>query len=762
MTASQNHSNHKYHHHRNQLALHVVLLLSVCTQRATAFGGLFGWPMSDNAIPSAQITQSSSILGLETIEGEGKLLATLHLQLEYISDSSVSELGWLVPLPSEPTRVNLGSALLFDSLQSQTKPSFSLTVLNASDTADQLPVNPLFSDLDKNISYCSPSMIEEHCSSVALGDNRGGNSLTDTQSNNGGQGTNNNNKEEEVEFRQQPPGTTAINVAGYLDYTVMDNANEVLYWLAFINYVEFRDEAGSEYNEAHWTSILEPYFENGGKIMAIQLANPANSTRATTQPIRIEYELPIVAATDQQKRNFGVVPTVHRFPYQLSAETAAKHATFDVYMLDDSTMNIEGNPDETESHRAVPVNYLDIEMDEAFVDWMGCHNNNNNIGDNNNNAETETETACLEESYEDLWFDITRTVHNQSMMTDYAGLLEDGYTSPRVPEGLTVILAASGNWLNFLTKLEDAGIPPIPLVLQIIDTYVPSPTFAIPANNKDDNDTEKSAWLLDACRQLDHLYTSRTATGVPTLQDCYQLYTPPSPGWSFNGLEAAAELDNRVFQPSRQAHTWMRDLHSLTRLYGRLDSAKAGRGDDPYVAMAVGKPDTYRNYAAVAAPVCQSGDPISWQLSIEDGVMDGPTRTFWQNGELTCPLWEPSLDGPILDDPASGQATTHSVALSVSAWGINALHGDIQVMRDPVTGAFDAKAIEDARRFGLAQLNKTLGLQAEAAALAKVEGNNGESANGDPNSLQESGAIFFMVLHYCGVLLASTLVLLLQ
>ena len=414
------------------------------------------------------------------------------------------------------------------------------------------------------------------------------------------------------------------------------------------------------------------------------------------------------------------------------------------------TLLAQGKKDEEECRRAVPVNYLDVEMDEAFIDWMGCHSADN-------------EMECLEENYEDRWMQVTQTVHNQSMVTDYAGLLDDGFKSLSVPEGVTVILAASSSWLGFLTKLQDAGIPPIPLVLQIIDQYIPMPTFSIPNNDNNDN-ADGTLWLLDACRSLDHLYSSRASGATPTLGECFELYTPPSPNWTFDARALASELDNRVFQPSRRGDDWMRKLHSLTRLFGRLDAATAGRGSDPYLALASGKPTTKSNFTAVAAPVCQAGDPISWELSIAKGGDDEKSplgRTFWQDGQFSCPVWEPMLDGPIFDDPAAGKATDHSMALSVNAWAVSALDGDIQVTRNASTGGFDPKAIEEASRFGRAQLEEALALQAEAAALASNEGDDANNGKSDSDGLQQSSAVS-MVVRNCSILLVGTLFLVLR
>lgn len=724
---------------RHLLPLAALVLLCVHPRPVSGFGSLFGWPPSSSTGsgkggPSAQITRSSSILGIEEVSSTEQK-AKLHLQLEYTTHSAVSELGWLVPLPAEPTQVLLGSALLFDSLDKQTRPSFSLDVLNATQVVADLPENnPLYEA--KNISYCSSAMLEEHCSVYrSPADLREGLfPVADDALDGKGDNT--------IPLRQQPPGLTAINVAGYLNYVILDTVEEIVHWLAFINYVEMTDDNGLR---EHWASLLEPYVQHGGVIMAIQLVNPANSTQGTTQPIMIEYDLPQGStsfsgnnnAAVLVERNFGDLPSVHRLPYQLSAEMAAKDATFDVYVLNDNMAYANGKQVETEFRRAVPVNYLDVELDEAFVDWMGCFGADN-------------EGDCLQKNYEDRFLHVTRTVHNQSLVTDYAGPVDmDGLTSLSVREGVTIVLAASGNWLSFLMNLQAEGVPPIPLVLQILDQYIPAATYKI--QQDDDDNSESSLLLLDACSRLEHLY--RAAGASPSLRDCFDLYTPPSESWTFDAKALAAELDNRVFQPSRRARNWMRQFHYLTRMFGRLDAAQVGRGgSNPYLALTSGKPNVKSDYSAVAAPVCQSGDPIAWEISVEQSL-SFISRVFWQVGELTCPIWEPTLDSPLFDGPVAAGTIDRSMASAVNAWSVNALDGNIQVERDPETGEFDQKAIDNASRFGNAQLEDAL--QAEAAALGF--GNDASNGGkGEAGSLQQSSAVG-TVVRYCGFVLAGTI-----
>ena len=323
-----------------------------------------------------------------------------------------------------------------------------------------------------------------------------------------------------------------------------------------------------------------------------------------------------------------------------------------------------------------------------------------------------------------------------------------------VPEGVTVILTASGTWMNFLFKLQEYEVPPTPLVLQIIDQYIPLASFRMIDADNNDTASESSLRVRDACSRLKNLYRPPGAA-EPSLRECYDLFTPINEDWEFDARGLTAELDNRVFQPTRRAQVRMRKVRNLTRLFGRLDAATYGRGgSDPYLAMVTGPTRGVKSqYPAVAAPVCQFGEPIAWEITIEEEsqvstsnnlaeeTQPPVSKVFWQAGELTCPLWEAFQSPPLFSGPvASAHATEMSMAIAVNAWSISSLDGDDRIERDTITGGFDQKAINNARRFGNSQLEEAL--ESAAAVLGAYRDISNDDMVEGGNSLQSSAFSF--------------------
>jgi len=745
-----------------------------------------------------EITRSSSMLGIQHATSnfqKQSYIATLHLQLQYavpeINDTSptytttmsssgatvttvtaydnnnnpkkkipnLQDLAWIVPLPVAPSRVYLGSALLFYALRNQTKPSFDLDIFNATQAMDvlhngddsHLAVRKDNMDDDDdatgkgkdsytNWTYCTPEMVRQKCrnNNIKRTDVFSVGNFTTLGKEPVKNNNSDNNKGEDEEAFVMPVST---NVAGYFDYVVLDNAKDVLLWLQTLGYLSIHTE-DEDYNL--WLELLQDYskYNPQNVFMGIQLDHAPNATFGTSQPIMIEYDLvpstksqPLPTTTSKKIFNLvlnsGDLPFLHRLPYQLSAMTAAPNATFDAHVLsDDNDSSFE------KGSRAVPINYLDVEMDDAFVDWMGCYQNITTTDDSNgrNPVSMAREMAhCFQQDYENRWYTVTKTIFPQSLVTEYVGSVDAIYEPLSVPEGLTLILAASSSWLNFLNKLKASGVPPVPLVLEIMDRYVPPSSFDI------QNGEEETA---AACRSLDHLYDApmKADGNMPALRDCYDLYTPPSPEWTFDARSLASELENRIFQPSRRADDWMRQLSSLTRLWGRIDSASQASMHpnsttaDPHIVLSsFGNTNNQNNWAAkrrvsavhsaIAAPICngQSGTPYAWEMTLSPSTKlsnvdeNDNAESVWQLGTYDCPSesWQPTDEGPIIvtgnpeQDPVP---TNRTLVSSLYAWGLHDGDG-VELLRNLSSGGFAQEDLDEAVIFANALLDDLLELQ---------------------------------------------------
>lgn len=596
-----------------------VLALSLLLPAVVeSFGGLFGHD-------EVRVTKSSSILGL-TSHSE----ATLQLEIEYESsgDEDVS-FGWILPLPAQPTRVHLGSALHFSTLQNQTQSSLEVEWLDPT-VAGALPTDHFPNG--KNLSYCSQDMLLNQCKRKP--DPRDWLLEDPTTSN------------------KNDPSLPLVEVADYFDYELLATAEDVLAWLELHDYVLPHLQSNhTEHNDwwleqAQWQDLLADYVQKGNVFMALHLQHQPSNTTTTphvgkSHPIAIRY--PTTSSS-----------SIHRLPLEMTALTATPDATFDSYWL---------TPDGQE--RAVPLNYLDLQLDDRLVDWMACRDDDKD---------------CYQTNLNERLHQASQEVHPQTLLTEYAGPFQDVYTPLSVPEGLTVILAASNSWLGFLYKLQTNGIPPIPLVLEIINKYVPPSGFSAPnwARSGDGGP------VVEACKKLHHLYEApqeRTMLDdpgtTPTLQECFEMYQPPTSDWVFDAQALASELDNRVFQPYRAAQEWMRSMHSLTRLVGRLDG-----GEDPYLTLQqpLGTSVVHaKHHSAKAAGVCDNGVPMAMEFATLESRV-------WQPANYRACEWQ-AHDQLVLDLKPE-DARSMSTVLAATGWD------GAKVVRDPQTGALDATQVD--------------------------------------------------------------------
>lgn len=652
----------------------VIALSLLLPTVVESFGGLFGHD-------EVRVTKSSSILGLtkqgpSSQEEEAATEATLHVQIEYESTrSSDVSLGWILPLPAVPTHVHLGSSLHFSTLQNQTQSTLQVEWLDPT-VAGALPTDHF---PNGNLSYCSQDMLLDQCKRkpdpvswlmeddpvMALGKDK------------------------------TEPSFPLVEVADYFNYELLATAEDVLAWLELHGYVLPHLQSNhTEHNDwwfeqAHWQDLLVDYVQKGTVFMALHLHHQPSNTTTTpqvgrSQPIAIRYPVDDDAS-------------IHRLALEMTALTATPDATFDSYWL---------TPDPQE--RAVPVNYLDLRLDDRLVDWMACQ---------------EDDADCFQTNLNERLHQASQEVHPQTLVTEYAGPFQDVYTPLSVPEGLTVILAASTSWLGFLYKLQTNGIPPIPLVLEIIDEHVPPHSFSAPQWARTGDGGEPP--VVEACKKLHHLYEApqeRTMlddpSTTPTLRECFDMYQPPTSDWVFDAQALASELDNRVFQPYRSAQEWMRSMQSLTRLVGRLDG-----GEDPYVAMMPRLEDSSIGVVhsnAKAAGVCDNGVPVAMEFA----TLESSTRD-WQPASYSSCEWQ-AHDQLVLDLQPE-DAKSISTAVSATGWD-----GE-QIVRNPETGSFDAARVDGVVQMGEKLVRDVLAGKAvigrstddnRVIAAASVEDNN--------------------------------------
>ena len=722
---------------RQLLSVAVLLLQSptVCS-----LGGLFGkraLPSDERELPAVELLKSSVLYGVQRGNGDNNAkmdLVTLQMQLEYRGAAFSNELAWILPLPVAPSKVQMGSGILFHALHEETQPSFTLTIQNVSTNigGEEGEGPTLIHDLENdedgtsivysthassilgrtgsytytNVSYCQAEDLLHEESCFRSSDQLGGQNITAEN-------------ESGLPIISSKP-SFVMGSAGMFDYTIVDDGAEgVLQWLEQNGFhFELTKEIPEEQQEmvlqAQNTSfnatsgtvekvsledLLLDYEAAGYVFMAIQLDNldTMATKQGTTHPLMVQYRQPArpsaatsTTASDRYSSgntDFPDPPSpLHRLPVSLSSWTAAPSASMQVYFLSESG-GTSGSSSQN-NRRAIPLNYLDVELDNGFVDWLGCYN-----------KATEEDTAiCFQEDYVQRYRDIAeQLIEYPIWMTEYAGPIQtraDGDDRDvinfrdilSIPQGFTVILAAQSNWLSFLTNLQNRGVPPSSIVLQIIDRYVPPKSFG----NTDED-----------CMRLDHLYLPQQPA---LMRRCYNAFVPPSDSWSFDSTGLASNLDKWVFQPSRNARDWMAPFNYLTRMYGELLNTETfgQQHEDPYfVFSSYGSRRIENVFSASAVPICDGNGPLALEITVQPSLqLHGEDSTFWHPARYTCgSTWAKTEDGPFeyfqYNDTTVALPSNESEAVAFRVCDIGFDQGRI-VRRNKTTGQIDPQELEEA------------------------------------------------------------------
>ena len=168
--------------------------------------------------------------------------------------------------------------------------------------------------------------------------------------------------------------------------------------------------------------------------MSLRLQKDAES--GEIQPLILEYEMP----TTENGITLEKMP-IACVPIQLTRIAATDNMPIQVYILGDA--------------RAVPLNFIELELDDTQVNWLGC----------------QTNPRCFDTDYRSRFDRAASEIVNHTFVTEYAG-------PAGVMEGQIVIP---------LTKEQIAGVedeqeffdrysfllPNVPLVDSILSEYLP-------------------------------------------------------------------------------------------------------------------------------------------------------------------------------------------------------------------------------------------------------------------------------------------------
>jgi len=352
------------------------LLFLLLPRVANACGGLFCEPQR----PVVQRGESI-VFGVENN------VVTMQVQILY--EGPAEAFSWVLPLPFQPSTVDVGSDLLFRSLFRQSLPTFELEIQNeASATCSSNALEPV---------QCFASDADD------VSEENDGVILLDEGS------------------------------VGPYDFVILQaeekNPNSVLAWLEENGYAQPEGSA----------SLLNYYATNDHVFVAVRLTKEADT--GDIQPLILTYEMPENTTAQQTTQT---VETAGRMamacvPIQLTSVAATDDMPIQVYILG--------------SARAVPLNFVELELDDTLVDWLTCQNN----------------PGCYDDDYRERFDLAASQLANHSFVTEYAGPTTSVITDSIAVQFTAEEVAAVSSWEDF--QMFQPFLPNLTIVDAILQKH---------------------------------------------------------------------------------------------------------------------------------------------------------------------------------------------------------------------------------------------------------------------------------------------------
>lgn len=296
--------------------------------------------------------------------------------------------------------------------------------------------------------------------------------------------------------------------------------------------------------------LLAPYLADGHNFVALKLQS--GNEVGDLEPLALTYA--------------GTRPAI---PLHLTAVAAEDDMPMTAFVLGDA--------------RAVPDNYLHVEVNEAAIDWFGWGSN-----------------------YEGLITRAADQAGGHAFATDYAGATEDWEHAFFLPAYEDLTLRASSDAQDFVSRVISSGLPPTAELQAILETHVPVPPT----------------------------YDARSVYNRP--QDYPQLNT-----WHPNfDVEAAVDdIETTILTPLQDIQEMFDRQPHLTRLRSSISPAEMTL--DPMFAL---NPDIVQDVPRVRQAILEThcDDMEDWndwadakrELVLPSGMrIDLPSQNWlWENG----------------------------------------------------------------------------------------------------------------------------------
>jgi hypothetical protein len=373
----------------------------------------------------------------------------------------------------------------------------------------------------------------------------------------------------------------------------------------------------NDYDQPEQAEPLVTYYAGMGmKFVALQLLKDSDVGEIT--PVILEYKV---------DGSLSDTP-VACVPIQLTSIAATPDMPIQVYLFG--------------PHRGIPFNYVEVNIDESFIDWITC----DVLGQD-----------CYLNDWRNLLSVAAEGVNGHAFVTEYAGDIGIVTDVIALKVELSELYTATEP-LAFLNKLNDANVPDITLVRTIIERHIPNKIIA----------TGKAPQF---CQTLQWIYTPDTMGSCVEFVDFG--------GDQFDPVALANELDDQVFQPAQKAQTWVNSYAYMTRIYAQMDPEQMVK--DPFFAFNEEEENVSREHKAEGVPFCDNTGPVAMDISVE-----GTGSLTRVDAILGCGSWIRTGVGTLFG----------SVSPAVSMTGFSfAGEESSTLFRDPGTGQFAVDEVED-------------------------------------------------------------------
>ena len=299
------------------------------------------------------------------------------------------------------------------------------------------------------------------------------------------------------------------------------------------------------------TRVLDPYVHGGMFFVALKLSK--DNDAGDISPVKVTYP-----------------GTEAMIPLVLTSVAAMPDMRIQPYVLSD--------------RRAVPNNYLHVQINEAAVDWLGWGGN-----------------------YDDVVTEAANEAGGQAFATDYAGSTEPFagmlYSEGRFDLERLATITSPGQFVNEMLWM---GLPRNTTVQNLIRAFIPMPGAAIAAGID-----ERSFY---------------------NCLDCYAQYLEDV---EFDPVGFVAALDEAVVGPLRDAQALFDDHTYLTRMTSSMSADEMT--SDPYFTLNADMEEVSNQHWATLVVDCGDGGSYYESpryIELTDGrvILVPPESWFWETG----------------------------------------------------------------------------------------------------------------------------------